>query len=194
MQIDEIDVSALRVERVFQGWSSLDVLHVTQQFKGREVSFTREVHDHGHGVAVLAYDLSRRVTWLVRQVRWASVVSGGPAKVLEVPAGLIDQPGTAEATARREAMEEIGVCLKELTFIAHAYSSPGAVTERIHLFLAEVEAPPAADAGGGLDEEHEDIEVVEVPLDQLFEMNSNGQLIDMKTIILVQALQHYLEI
>lgn len=185
----EFGIKDISLNRVFQGWSSYDVLTIRQDYRGREIIIEREVHDHGHGVGVLCYDPIRRVTWLVRQLRWGSLISEGEPRPLEVPAGLIDKEGGPEETAHREAWEEIGFRLKSLQFVAAPYSSPGAVTERIHLYLGEIDPEAAAHDGGGLEEEHEDIEVVEVSFDALFRLNDEGLIFDMKTMILAEALR-----
>ena len=68
------------------------------------------------------------------------------------------------------------------------YTSPGAMTEKMHIFLATYGLQDRRSDGGGLDEEGEDIEIVEMPLDELFKMARGGAINDAKTLILVQTL------
>lgn len=149
---------------------------------------TREIEDHGDAVAVLPYDPEREVALLVRQFR-APVLHAGVADwLLEAPAGLRDEPD-AEAAARREAMEEVGLKLGPLEPVATAFSMPGISTERMALYLAPFSAADRVAAGGGLDSEHEGITVVEVTLAELARLADSGALTDLKTLALVQTLR-----
>jgi 8-oxo-dGTP pyrophosphatase MutT (NUDIX family) len=93
------------------------------------------------------------------------------------------------AAARREAMEETGVALGPLEPVGGYWSSPGISTERMWLFLAPYAAADRRGAGGGIAEEHEGIEVLEVGLDELGRRLDEGRIDDMKTLALVQALK-----
>jgi hypothetical protein len=64
--------------------------------------------------------------------------------------------------------------------------SPGAVTEKIHFFVAEYDPTMKIGSGGGLASEGEDIEVVELPIDEALEMVGDGRIVDAKTIMLLQ--------
>lgn len=155
---------------------------------GTEVE--RQLEDHGAAVAVLPYDPQRRVALLVEQVRTGPLfVDPAGAVLLEAPAGLVDAGEDAATAARREAMEETGVRLGELEPLGGAYSAPGSTTERIWLFLAPFSAADRIEAGGGLASEHEDITVIEAPLDDLLAKALSGELADMKTLALVLALK-----
>jgi len=84
-----------------------------------------------------------------------------------VPAGLVDT-GTFEDAAKREALEETGLRLRAVTHVATVWTSPGITTERMGLFLAEYGAGDRTTPGGGIAEEHENIEVVEPDLNELW--------------------------
>ena len=66
---------------------------------------------------------------------------------------------------------------------------PGISTERIHLYLGAYDAADRTGAGGGLDAEEEHITVVEMPLADLAAQADAGQLMDAKTMLLVQTLR-----
>ena len=67
-----------------------------------------------------------------------------------------------------------------------AFMSPGAVTEKLHFFVAEYEASMRVGAGGGIADEGEDIEVLELPIDSALAMIADGRIADAKTIMLLQ--------
>ena len=176
-------------ERIFTGWNSLDIVTVeARDTRGVVRRHRREVIDHGEAAAVLAVDRERRVAILVRQWRAPLVASGGDGFLLEVCAGLVDPGETPEQAARREAEEEIGFRIASIRKVASVFSSAGTLTERMHLFLADVAEAQRTESGGGNPHEGEDIEVIEVPLRALYDRAERGDIVDAKTLILVQRL------
>jgi len=97
--------------------------------------------------------------------------------------------GDGADTAKREAMEEAGVQLRNLETVATVWTSPGISTERSEMFLAAYSAADRTGAGGGLAAEHEKITVVEIALTELAAMVDTGRITDMKTLALVQTLR-----
>lgn len=168
---------------VYDAWYKLWRLEVRMP-GGAEVE--RHLEDHGRAVAVLPYDPVRRVAMLVSMPR-APVIDAGAAPLLEAIAG--NFAGNAEDSARREAMEEGGVRLGVLEFVAEVWSMPALSTERLGLYLAPYAAGDRIAAGGGVDGEHESITVHEIALSVLQEMRLAGTLGDAKTLLLVQALE-----
>jgi nudix-type nucleoside diphosphatase (YffH/AdpP family) len=148
----------------------------------------REVIDHGDAAVVLTIDRAREVALMVRQWRAPLVVNGGDPFLLEACAGIIDPGESAEETARREAEEELGIKVGGLRKLGSILPSAGALTERIHLFVAEVSADDRVVGGGGNPHEGERIETVEVPLTKLYEMARQGRIEDAKTLVIVQRL------
>ena len=175
----------LQTEVLHDGWSRFLEVKVRLE-DGAEVD--RYVEDHGKAIAVLAYDPERRTALLVRQLRMGPLVAGEPdAYLLEVPAGIIEgEP--PEAAAKREAMEEIGVRLRDLELCGVPFSTAGVSTERIHLFLGAFTAADRVSAGGGLEGEHENIRVIERPLPDLLAQVLSGELRDLKTVALTLIL------
>ena len=153
---------------------------------------TREVYDHGHAVGCLATDPVRGTVLLVRQHRLAIQLhdvdlGGAPhdGMSLEVPAGLIDPGEAPERTMRREMEEETGYRLRDLVPVADLYASPGSLSERMVLFAATYRPEDRVAAGGGLAEEGEAIEVVEMPLADALAMLGDGRIRDLKTAFLL---------
>ncbi|MDR3374287.1 MAG: NUDIX hydrolase [Ancalomicrobiaceae bacterium] len=178
---------------LYKGFTRIEGFDVEQTTRdGRVQRIWREVENHGSGAGVLIYDAGRRVAILVRQLRLPiGLILPERALVLEVAAGLADAPGEDGAeTARREAREEVGIELGVVELAVNAFSTPGMSAERLSLYLAEVDLATARiSAGGGLVEEQEDIEVVELPLAELARLADCGEIIDLKTFALVQTLR-----
>jgi nudix-type nucleoside diphosphatase (YffH/AdpP family) len=91
-----------------------------------------------------------------------------------------------ETCIRKEAEEETGYRIRAPRKVFEAYMSPGSVTEKLHFFVAEYQAQDRIVDGGGLAEEGEDIEVVEMPLSEALAGIANGRIQDGKTIMLLQ--------
>lgn len=169
---------------IYSGWSTMSLARV-RLADGARVE--RVIEDHGDAATVLAYDPRRRCALLVKQFRAPAFSRAGVREVMEIIAGGVDGED-AESCARREALEEAGVRLTALERIAQVWSSPGFTTERFTLFLAEYRREDRISEGGGADGEHENITVVELPLAQLATMMATGQIDDLKTLALLQAL------
>jgi len=122
---------------------------------------------------------------LVRQFRYPAYVNGWDDLLIETAAGLLDNE-SPEVRIRAEAEEETGYRLGEIRKIFEAYMSPGSVTEKLHFFVAEYAPSMHVGGGGGIAEEGEDIEVLELPIDQALAMIGDGRIADAKTIILLQ--------
>jgi len=174
-----------KVETLHEGWSRL--LKITVEMPdGR--TMTREVLNSTAAAVVLPYDSERRTVILIRQFRAPVMHEEGHPDFLEAVAGLLDGD-EPETCARREAMEEAGLRIATLEPVGTAWSAPGMTTERLHLFLAPYTAADRVAEGGGLAEEHEEIEVLEISFDELAGLLDKGAIADMKTLVLAQALQ-----
>ena len=173
------------VDTKYQGWARYLVVCVRLP-DGQLVR--REIEDHGVAVAVLAYDPERRTAILVRQFRAPVFYSLRQEHTLEAIAGIQDDADAA-TTARREALEEAGLRLGPLEHVATAWTMPGISTEQMTLYLATYRHEDRIHEGGGVPAEHENISVVEIDLARLGELMDARQLIDMKTLVLVQALK-----
>ena len=145
----------------------------------------RETFDRGNAATLLPYHLARRTVVLVRQFRYPAYVNGYDDLLIEAAAGLLDNE-TPEIRIRAEVEEETGYRLGKVRKVFEAFMSPGAVTEKLHFFVAEYESNMRVGSGGGLASEGEDIEVLELPIDQALTMIGDGRIADAKTIMLLQ--------
>jgi nudix-type nucleoside diphosphatase (YffH/AdpP family) len=145
----------------------------------------RESYDRGNGAALLPYNLTTRSIVLVRQFRYPAFVNGYDDLLIEVAAGMLDD-AAPEDRIRAEAEEEIGYRLAHVRKVFEAFMTPGAVTEKLHFFVAEYDAAMRIGDGGGLADEGEDIEVLELSIDEALAMISDGRIVDAKTIMLLQ--------
>lgn len=156
-----------------------------QRRDGSWQTLNRETYDRGNGAAILLYDPARGTVLLVRQFRYPAFVNGHPEPLIEVAAGLLDELSREEAI-RREAEEEAGCRVAQPRRVFEAFMSPGSVTERLVFFVAEYSAASRVNQGGGLEAEGEDIEVLERSLDEALAMVARGEIVDGKTILLLQ--------
>lgn len=176
-------------KRVYTGWSRFDIVTVeAADANGFIRRHKRELVDHGEAAAVLVIDRKRNTALMARQWRVGLIGRAGDPYLLEACAGLIDPGETPEAAARREAEEELGVSIGELRSLGSIVPSAGTLTERVHLFVAELSGDEIRASGGGNPHEGETIEVVEITLPNLYELARRGEIIDAKTLILVQRL------
>ena len=145
----------------------------------------RETYDRGNGAALLPYNRKRRTVVLVRQFRYPAFVNGYDDLLIETAAGMLDN-ASPEERIRAEAEEEIGYRLHDLHKVFEAFMSPGAITEKLHFFIAEYEPEMRIGDGGGLADEGEEIEVLELSIDEALAMIADGRIVDAKTIMLLQ--------
>lgn len=181
------DVRVLDVELVASAWHVLR--RTTLEVRGRDGRWTtqqRETYDRGDGATILLHDVARRTVLLTRQLRFPAYVNGHPDGMLvETAAGLLDADDP-ETAVRRETEEELGVTLGEVTHVMDLFMSPGSVTERLHLYAAPYTAGQRTSLGGGLAEEGEDIEVLELDVDEARRWVADGRIADAKTVVLLQ--------
>lgn len=168
-------------------WYRLNkVSYATLTNEGQSEIRIREVYDRGNGATILLYNKTQNTIILTRQFRLPTFLNGNPnGMLIETCAGIIDDENPIDCI-RRETEEETGYRIKDVRKIFDAYMSPGAVTEKLHFFVAEYDRSMKVSEGGGLAEEQEEIEVLEMQFDEAFEMIGNGTIKDAKTIMLLQ--------
>jgi nudix-type nucleoside diphosphatase (YffH/AdpP family) len=151
-------------------------------------SQTREIYDRGNGATILLYNRERRTVLLIRQFRMPTYVNGYHGYLIESAAGLLDN-ASPEERIRLEAEEETGYRVGHVEKIYSAFMSPGSVTERIHFFIGEYQPGDRVSDGGGLEDEGEDIEVLELGFEAALAMVESAEIVDGKTIMLLQYLE-----
>ncbi len=179
-------VRILSRRAISQGFGLVERLSIeVKRFNGRLQTQAREIYDTGDGAAILLYDPTRSTVVLVRQFRLPAYLKEGRDSMVEVCAGRLEglDPETRIA---REAEEETGFRVRHPRRLFEGYSSPGAFCEKLTFFVAEYSAADKIGDGGGVEHEGEDIEVLEPTLDEALTMVARGEIVDTKTILLLQ--------
>lgn len=180
-------IKIINTEILSDNWYTLR--KITYQYLKSDGSIqiqSREAYDRGNGATILLYNKDSKTVILTRQFRLPTFVNGNKdGMLLEACAGLLDKDN-AEDCIRRETEEETGYKITDVRKIFEAYMSPGSVTERVYFFIAEYSKAMKVSAGGGVDHEEENIEVVELPIDHAMSMIESGDIKDGKTIMLLQ--------
>jgi nudix-type nucleoside diphosphatase (YffH/AdpP family) len=176
-------------ETLSENWHRLSKLRFGfRRRDGSAQTLEREIYHNGRGAAVLPFDPQRATVLLTRQFRIPAHLNGDPAWLIEACAGVVEDDQSPEDTARIEAEQETGHRLHALREVLVLYASPGACTEKLHLFLAEYAPGDRESSGGGLRKEGEEIEVLEIPLDEAWAKVGRGDIVDAKTVLLLQHL------
>lgn len=170
------DVEVLEAATVYDGHFKIVRYRLRHRLfdGGWSRTLTREIFERGHAAAVLPYDPGRDLVVLIEQFRAGALDDERGAWLLEPVAGVIDPGDSPEPTVRREAAEEAGLELRRLAFVCDYLVSPGGTSERVSLYIGEVDA---AGAGGvhGLADEAEDIRVHAVAFDEAMRWLADGR-------------------
>lgn len=156
---------------------------------GTKMTQSREAYDRGNGATILLYNKEQQTVILTRQFRLPTYVNGNESGLLiEACAGLVDRDNP-EDCIKRETEEETGYKITEVKKVFEAYMSPGSVTEILYFFIAAYTPQMKVTDGGGLADEEENIEVLELPIDKVMAMIESGEIKDGKTIMLLQYIK-----
>jgi nudix-type nucleoside diphosphatase (YffH/AdpP family) len=172
---------------LYKGWSTLKeyIIDYTRR-DGRTEQQTREIYDSGDGAAVLLHNPSARTILLIRQFRLPVLLNGHEdGFIIECCAGMLDELNPEQAIIK-EIEEETGYQVTEVTKIYEAFATPGAHKEKIHFYTAQYDDNMKIHNGGGDISEQEDIEILEYGYDQISDLLTSGEIIDAKTIVLLQ--------
>lgn len=179
-------IQITKTELLSDNWYLLN--KVTYEFtpeNGEPEIQRREVYDRGNGAAILLYNKEKQTVILTRQFRLPTFLNGNESgMMIEVCAGLLDEKNP-EDCIKRETEEETGYRIQDVKKVFEAYMSPGAVTEILYFFTAEYQPEMKVSEGGGLESEHEYIEVLELDFNDALKMVYNGEIKDAKTIMLL---------
>lgn len=183
-------VRNIRTKLLSDNWYTLN--KITFEYLGNNGEWQtqmRESYDRGNGAAILLYSPRKKTVILTKQFRMPTYVNGNKDGMsIEVCAGLLDGDSPEECVIK-EAEEESGYRVTKVKKVLEAYMSPGAVTEILSMFVAEYSDDMKVSDGGGLDHEHENIEVLEVSFSEALEMINRKEIHDAKTIMLLQHAQ-----
>jgi nudix-type nucleoside diphosphatase (YffH/AdpP family) len=161
---------------------------VTFDFLRRDGSWqrqSRETYDRGNGATILLHDRQTGNVLLTRQFRMPAFVNGHDGMLIETPGGLLDD-ASPEERIRAEVEEETGYRVRHVEKVFEAFMSPGSVTEKLYFYLGDYDSSMRVSDGGGVEEEGEEIETIEVPLQTALRMIDSGEIMDGKTIMLLQ--------
>jgi nudix-type nucleoside diphosphatase (YffH/AdpP family) len=184
------DIKIISTEILSDNWYTLKkvTFNITEP-NGNILRQEREAYDRGNGAVILLYNRENKTVVLTRQFRMPTYINGNETGyMIEACAGLLDEDNP-EDCIRRETEEETGFKVSQVTKIFEAYMSPGSVTEILYFFVAEYNKDMKVTEGGGLDAEHENIEVLELPAADALNMIKTGEIRDAKTIMLLQYAQ-----
>ncbi len=171
-----------------KGWRQFsEFTYDLRRRDGKWLTLTRDVYERGAAVTCLLRNPDTDCVLLTRQFRMPCYLIGRDPFVIEAPAGMLEDADPLERM-RMELVEETGYSVSNLTRLFDLISSPSGLDESVVFFVGEYSEKDRVSEGGGLDEEGEDIEVMEIPLDDALHMITKGEIYDAKTVIL---LQHY---
>lgn len=158
---------------------------------GTKVTYERFKLVRPDAVAIVVYNEDTDEVVLINQHRYP-IEDREERNILELVAGKIDGDEEPKSAAIREIKEEIGFEIKEgkIAEVNSFYSSPGYSSEKVYLFLAFVKNEDKVSEGGGVEDEHENIDIELYKASEFFNMTANGEIVDAKAIIGAQALWH----
>jgi len=189
----EPKVTILDKDVIYSKWASFTEYKLRYTSQKFDDELTRVVFDSGDGAAILLYNSNSEKMLFVRQFRFGAFFNNPEEPMItEVCAGIIED-GNPKQSAIREALEETGYKLDEVDHVGTVYATPGAHTEKLHLFIGAYDDSMKMNNGGGIDTENEDIEVIEYSYDKVIELYNQKLINDAKTLILIQhwLIHHY---
>ncbi|MGD1450304.1 ADP-ribose diphosphatase [Vibrio harveyi] len=183
------DVEIISKETVFKGFFKM----VKYRFKHRLFAggwsgiVEREMFERGHAAAMLPYDPVTDQVVIIEQIRVGALEHSHPWQ-FEIVAGMIDRDESAEAVIRREAEEEAGIQVGRIASVTSYYPSSGGCSEKLDVFIGEVDASKAHGIHG-LDYENEDIRVHVMSRETAYQWVKDGKFENGASIIALQWLQ-----
>jgi len=175
----------LRERRLIDNFFTVDIIELRHALLSGAMTpvLDRYLLHRPDAVCAIVVHTGKQGMGFVRQVRVGPAATGDPAWMVELAAGLVDTGEDPDTAILREIREELGFQPKRAEFVSVFYSSSAIISERIHIYYVEVDETDRISAGGGNPSEHEDIEIIEVPLDKVRDLLTEGGLNDAKTLI-----------
>ncbi len=186
-------MAVLAVETGYKGFFRINRYRLRHKLfaGGWSANLTRELFERGHAAAMLPYDPVRDQIVLLEQFRVGALGSDNSPWLLEMVAGMIEPGESASEVIVREAEEEAGLVVGRSRFALSYLVSPGGTSERIHVYVGEVDSSKATGLHG-LAEEGEDIRLHVVSREQAYRWVEEGRIDNAATVIALQWLQLHL--
>lgn len=162
--------TTIESERIYDG-AILNVRRDKVMVKDGKTAY-REIIEHNGAVALIAVTDDDKVI-MVKQYRKAC-----ESELLEIPAGKIDKGEDALNSAIRELKEETGYTASDIRLMTKFYVACGYSQEQISIYLCTGLTPGETDF-----DEDEDLEIYEIPMDELYEMCMSGEIVDSKSLV-----------
>ncbi len=182
------DVEILNKETLFKGFFRMGKYRFKhKRFAGGwSEPVERELFERGHAAAMLPYDPIRDQVGIIEQIRVGALEHAQPWQ-LEIVAGVIDTDESAEQVLLIYEVEEAGLTVGRIEKITSYYPSSGGCSEKLDVFIGEVDC---SQAGGihGLDCEGEDIKVHVMSRTEAYQLVKDGRIENGASIIALQWL------
>lgn len=191
-QFTQQDVEIQSQQVAYNGFFKLHKLRLRHRLfaGGWSAVFDRELCVRGDAVGVLLYDPQSARFALVEQLRVGVLGREQSPWLLELVAGMLDKENEdTEAVAVRETQEEAGLAVKALELITRYFCSPGGSTEFFTLYCGRVDLTAVSSGVFGVADEHEDIRLHVLPVDEVLAMLNNGVINNAMSIIALQWFQ-----
>jgi len=185
-------VEVKSIERILDDFFKVD--RAVLQFEMFDGTMSREIvrlnFDRGDSVGAIIYDATSQKLIFVKQFRYPIFTKEKDnAWSLEIVAGVIEEGESAEEAMIKEIKEETGYHVTKLKPLFSFYPTPGGSNEKVFLFFARVNQQDRISNGGGVIEEGENIQLLNIPVKTAFDMLKAGKISDAKTIIALQWLK-----
>ena len=202
--INDVDIHERKT--LYNGFFKMDEYQVSHKLFNGEKSeiLSREIFERGNAVVLIPYEPITDSVVLLEQFRPGALREGDSPWLLEFVAGMFDEDEKPQEVAIREAKEEADLTIheNEVIEVMNYFSSPGGMSEYIHLLAAKVDPQYIAthlahsvnhiDKTYGLPEEGEDILVHIVKREAALALLAEGKITNAATIIGLQWLAlHY---
>jgi ADP-ribose pyrophosphatase len=185
-----VEFKVSKCESLYKGFFQFNKYFISNQLfaGGWSDTYTREIFERGHAAAILLFDENRDQLVFVEQFRPGAMQSEQSPWLIELVAGMIEEGELPEEVVKRESIEESGSKVKRLVKMCEYLVSPGGTTERIWLYLGEIDSTKTA-SFAGLESENEDIKVHCISTQKAFDWLDSGKINNAMTIIAVQWLK-----